>query len=219
MRLVHSEGGDRLVPGDERTLDLELAIRTGSMTLFSLPASAYPEHAPQLARYLTQQVNGICGRVTRAGDRTRAAFWIDDASGLAAGQLPALYERAREAGMVVMTAVQSLSNLATLGGERLHSAALDDAELVAILRQSLPRAATELAGLAGPRETWEHTHEIDGVSGWLDHSDETGRRTRQLAQRPVMPPEAIMRLRTGEAVLISRRDGLSVNRVRIEAVA
>ena len=215
-RLIQSEGGDQLLPGPASGLDLELAVRTGGVVLFSLPASAYPEHAPQLSRYLTQQVNAICGRITRAGQPTRAVFWIDDAAGLAAGQLPALYERAREAGVVVMTAVQSLSNLATLGGERLHSAALDDAELVAILRQSLPTAAAELAGLAGVNETWEHTHEVNGVAGWLEHSDETGRRTRRLGERPVIPPETIMRLRTGEAVLISRRDGLAVRRLRIE---
>jgi TraM recognition site of TraD and TraG len=216
-RLVQSEGGDQLVPNPESGLDLELAMRTGAVTLFSLPASAYPEHAPQLSRYLTQQVNAICGQITRGGQPTRAVFWIDDASGLSAGQLPALYERAREAGVVVMTAVQSLSNLTTLGGERLHAAALDDAELVVVLRQSLAGAADELAGLAGTHETYEHAHEVGQANGWLGHPDETGRRTRRLVDQPVVRPETIRRLRRGEAVLISRRDGLSARRIRIEA--
>ncbi|MCA1680017.1 MAG: ATP-binding protein [Actinobacteria bacterium] len=214
-RLIQSEGGERLVP-DESALDLEVAMRTGRIVLFSLPASAYPEHAPQLSRYLTQQVNAVCGRITFAGRAARAVFWIDDASGLAAGQLPALYERAREAGVVVMTAVQSLSNLSTLGGERLHAAALEDAELVAVLRQSLPAAAAELAALAGVEETYEHAHEVGESSGWLGLSDETGRRTRRRVERPTVPAEAIARMGTGEAVLISRREGLSVERIRIE---
>lgn len=198
-RLIQSEGGDRLVPDGGPELDLEVAMRTGAIVLFSLPASAYPEHAPQLSRYLIQQVNAVCGRVTRGGRPARAVFWIDDASGIAAGQLPALYERAREAGVVVMTAVQSLSNLATLGGERLHAAALDDAELVAVLRQSLPGAARELSELAGAKEVYEHAHEVGSTNGWLSHSDETGRRTRRLVEQPVVPPEAIKRLATGEA--------------------
>ena len=217
VRLLHSEGGDWL-DRTEDALDLELAMRTGAVVLFSLPASGYPEHAPQLCRYLTQQVNAVCGRITRAGRPTRAVFWIDDASALAAGQLPALYERAREAGVVVMTAVQSLSNLRTLGGERLLSAALDDAELVAVLRQSVPGAAIELSALAGDEETFVHAHEVGEAHGWLAHSDETGRRTRRLIDRPRVAPQAIKELRTGEAILISKRDGHQVERVRIEAV-
>ncbi|MGH2987363.1 MAG: type IV secretory system conjugative DNA transfer family protein, partial [Solirubrobacterales bacterium] len=218
-RLIQSEGGEQLVPDGGPELDLEVAMRTGAIVLFSLPASAYPEHAPQLSRYLTQQVNAVCGRITRGGRPGRAVFWIDDASGLAAGQLPALYERAREAGVVVMTAVQSLSNLTTLGGERLHAAALEDAELVAVLRQSLPGAASELAELAGAKEAYEHAHEVGGTNGWLGHSDETGRRTRRLVEQPIVSPEAIKRLRTGEAVLISRREGLTTKRIRIEQAA
>ncbi|MGH3991775.1 MAG: TraM recognition domain-containing protein, partial [Pseudonocardiaceae bacterium] len=135
------------------------------------------------------------------------------------GQLPALYERAREAGVVVMTAVQSLSNLTTLGGERLHAAALEDAELVAVLRQSLPDAASALAELAETKEIYEHAHEVGRTNGWLGHSDETGRRTRRLVEQPIVSPEAIKRLRTGEAVPISRREGMTTKRIRIEQAA
>lgn len=215
-RLIQSEGGDGLVPrAGELELDLEEAMRTGAIVLFSLPASGYPAHASQLARYLTQQVNAVCGQIVRAGKPARAVLWIDDASGLAAGQLPALYERAREAGVVVMTAVQSLSNLATLGGERLHAAALDDAEVVAVLRQSLPGAADELAALAGMEEVHDHTHEVSSGAGWIGVSDETGRRTRRLVERPRVSPEEIKRLGIGEAILISKRAGLDVERIRI----
>jgi type IV secretory pathway TraG/TraD family ATPase VirD4 len=191
-------------------------MRTGAIILFSLPAGGYPAHAAQLACYLTQQVNTACGQIIRAGRPARAVFWIDDASGLAAGQLPALYERAREAGLVVITAVQSLSNLATLGGERLHAAALDDAEIVAVLRQSLPGAADELAALAGHEEVFDHTHEVSNAAGVIGVSDETGRRTRRLVERPRVPAEEIKRLRVGEAILISKRAGLNLERIRIE---
>lgn len=215
-RLVQSEGGGWLTPrAGEPDLDLDEAMRTGAIVLFSLAAGGYPAHASQLARYLTQQVNTVCGQVIRAGRPARAVFWIDDASGLAAGQLPALYERAREAGLVVMTAVQSLSNLATLGGERLHAAALDDAEVVAVLRQSLPGAADELAALAGTEEVYDHAHEVASGGGWIGVSDETGRRTRRLVERPRVSPEEIKRLGVGEAVLISKRAGLDVERIRI----
>jgi hypothetical protein len=115
--------------------------------------------------------------------------------------------------------VQSLSNLTTLGGERLHAAALEDAELVAVLRQSLPDAASELAALAGAEEVYQHAHEVGSTNGWLGLSDETGRRTRRLVEQPIVSPEAIKRLRTGEAVLISRREGLTTTRIRIEHAA
>ena len=81
------------------------------------------------------------------------------------------------------------------------------------------QADGELAELAGAKEVYEHAHEVGSTNGWLGHSDETGRRTRRLVEQPIVSPEAIKRLRTGEAVLISSREGLTTKRIRIEQAA
>lgn len=215
QRVVQSQGGELLVPGAGAKVDLQQAISLGAVVLFSFPAGAYPEHAPQVSKYLTQQVNALCSHAIHDERKLEAMFWVDDVSGLAAGQLPALYERVRESGLVVMTTMQSVANLEALGGERFRAAALGNAELVVAMRQSDRASAEQLAALTG--KCWDHrfTSPVDGAGGEFGLFG-SGGGTRREIEVPVVSAEEIMNLAPGEAILISRRERREVSRIRVE---
>jgi hypothetical protein len=121
--------------------------------------------------------------------------------------------------MSYLVASQSVSNFRTAGGEKLLDAALDNSELVVIHRQSSPRAVEELASLGGTGQAWEYTHSVDDRTHSVLRGDETGNRTRRLAEQFRAHPNTIRQLAIGEAILIRNRPRFTVEEIRIQPTA
>ena len=81
-------------------------------------------------------------------------------------------------------------------------------------RQSSPGAVEDGANLGGTSEAWEHTHSVDDRSHHLLRIDETGNRTRRLAEQLRAHPNTIRQLATGEAILIRDRPRFAVEQLR-----
>jgi hypothetical protein len=67
-------------------------------------------------------------------------------------------------------------------------------------RQVVPQSAETLAGVMGTRLTWEHT---DRTETFLGIGAPTGHGTRTPSREFVVHPDAIKRLRTGQAAVTS----------------
>jgi type IV secretory pathway TraG/TraD family ATPase VirD4 len=141
--------------------------------------------------------------------------FVDELSAFDGDGLCAGFERGRSAGVRFLVATQSLSNLATAGGDKLLHAALDNAELLVIHRQAVPDAAETLAATAGTEETWEHTHKVSDAAGLRIGWDETGDRARRLTERFRAHPNLIKSLGQGEAVTVTQRPGFAVRRITV----
>lgn len=214
--MITSDGGEWLLPhplGHE--IDLYTAIRDGWLVVFTLPQGSYPELIPHVARYTISAVNAVSGRLEREGQMANTVLFIDELSAFDGDQLCATYERARSAGIKVVTSTQSLSNLEDVGGTKLLHAALDNSELIVVHRQAVPDTVELLSSLAGTEEAWEHTHKIDDAHSFHMGLDEVGERNRRLTDKFRVHPNTIKQLGKGEAVVITQRPTLAVERVKI----
>jgi hypothetical protein len=214
--MITSDGGEWLLPDPQgREIDLYTAIRDGWLVVFTLPQGSYPELIPHVARYTISAVNAVAGRLEREGHVADTILFIDELSAFDGDQLCATYERARSAGIKVVTSTQSLSNFEDVGGTKLLHAALDNAELIVVHRQAVPDTVELLSSLAGTEEYWEHTHKIDDAHSFHMGLDEVGERNRRLTDKFRVHPNEIKQLGKGEAVVISQRPTLSVLRVKV----
>jgi hypothetical protein len=216
--MVASDGATQLLPADDPSRELRLheAVANNELVVFTLPQGLYPDLVPHVTRYALQTLNAVCTRVEQSGTKANAMVFVDELSAFDGDQLCAGFERGRSAGVRYIVATQSLSNLATAGGDKLLHAALDNAELLVIHRQAVPDAAEALASIGGTEEAWEHTHQVaDGIGyriGW----DETGVRSRRLTDRFRAHPNVIKSLGQGEAIVVSQRPEFAVRRLRIQ---
>jgi type IV secretory pathway TraG/TraD family ATPase VirD4 len=216
--MIASDGGAALTHGPEDPhIDLLTSITRGDLVVFTLPQGAYPELVPHVARYVLQALASVCTRIEQRGTTANALVFVDELSAFDGDQLCAGFERGRSAGVRFVVATQSLSNLATAGGDKLLHAALDNAELLVIHRQAVPEAVELLASIAGTEEAWEHTHQVSDQIGRPIGWDETGVRARRLTDRFRAHPNVIKQLAQGEAVLVTHRPRLEVRQVRVRA--
>jgi TraM recognition site of TraD and TraG len=215
--MINSDGGQWLLPDAHgREIDLYRAIKDGWLVVFTLPQGSYPELIPHVARYTVAAVNAVAGRLEREGHQAHSVLFVDELSAFDGDQLCATYERGRSAGIRVAMSTQSLSNAEDAGGTKLLHAALDNSELIIVHRQSVPDTVELLASLAGTEEAWEHTHKVDDARSLHIGLDEVGERARRLTDRFRVHPNTIKQLAKGEAVVISQRPSLHVQRVLIE---
>ena len=151
--MITSDGGPSLLRadgGDE--IDLHTAIRDGWLVVFTLPAGTFPELVPHVARYALQALASVCSRIELTGRKADALVFVDELSAFDGDQLCAGFERGRSAGVRFLVATQSLSNLATAGGDKLLHAAIDNAELLVVHRQAVPDSVELLASIGGTEE-------------------------------------------------------------------
>ncbi|MDQ6728773.1 MAG: hypothetical protein M3022_00315, partial [Actinomycetota bacterium] len=78
-------------------------------------------------------------------------------------------------------------------------------------RQDVPGSARTFAEMAGSEQVWEETQTIPSWFG----AGQRSRGTRRAVSRLVVHPDEIARLRTGEAVMLSKTPVSSVTRVRV----
>jgi hypothetical protein len=216
--MANSDGADALLPStDGNEIRLHDAVRDGPLVVFTLPQGLYPALVPHVTRYVLQALNAVCTRIEAGGTKANAMVFVDELSAFDGDELCAGFERGRSAGVRFVVATQSLSNLASAGGDKLLHAALDNAELLVIHRQAVPDAAELLASIAGTEEAWEHTHKVSDAVGLRLGWDETGERNRRLTDRFKAHPNVIKRLRLGEAVVIAQRPEPRVVQLRVRA--
>ena len=214
--MANTDGADALMPANDE-IRLHEAIRDNHLVVFTLPQGLYPALVPHVTRYALQTINAVCTRIEARGTKANAMVFVDELSAFDGDELCAGFERGRSAGVRFIVATQSLSNLATAGGDKLLHAALDNAELLVIHRQAVPDTAELLASIGGTEEAWEHTHAVSDQAGLRIGWDETGRRNRRLTDRFRAHPNAIKQLGQGEAIVVSQRPRFGVRRIRVRA--
>lgn len=215
--MTNSDGAQALLPAPAGAGEISLhhAITTNHLVVFTLPQGLYPDLVPHVTRYALSTINAVCTRIEQSGTEADALVFVDELSAFDGDGLCAGFERGRSAGVRFVVATQSLSNLASAGGDKLLHAALDNAELLVIHRQAVPDAAEALASVGGTQEAWEHTHKVSDGAGLRIGWDETGERARRLTDQFRAHPNAIKSLAQGEAILVTQRPSFAVRRVAV----
>ncbi len=191
-------------PVAAESIDLRRALAGEQIVLFSLNAGTYGKLAAQLGTLVVQDLIATMGHrlsehgPARAGEQATVA--IDEFSAIGADGVAALFARGREAGIGMVLATQELADL-DRAAPGLRDQVLGNTAVKIAHRQDVPGSARTIAELAGTIECFEETRQLGGN---LLGSYETGRGSRRPVERFLVHPNEIKRLRTGDAVVITK---------------
>jgi hypothetical protein len=228
--LSESSAGGYLAGGPPTSsIDLGAALEGGDVVLFSLNSSVYGKLAAQLGALAIQDLVSAAGRrLETLGDTSaerpeglrdapgrspgHATVAIDEFSALGADNVLALLARGREAGVSVLLATQELVDLERAGAG-FRDQVLGNTAVKIVHRQEVPDSARTVARMAGTHRVWDVTEQIRGFfpSRGASHG------SRRQVDEFVVHPNEIMRLQTGQAILLSKTPVARVVRVVVRA--
>jgi len=214
--LTESHTGPYLAPPDDpgaHTIDLRDALRGPDVVVFSLNSSRYGKLASQIGTLVVQDLVAASGDrlIERSRGRSldQALIAIDEFSAIGSDHVIALFARGRESGTPVLVATQELADL-DRAAPGFKDQVLGLTAVKIAHRQDVPSSAHTIAQMAGTEQVWEVTRQI---GGWLSGGGSRG--TRRQVEQFIVHPNEIKRLRTGEAVVISKIRGAEPRTVRI----
>jgi conjugal transfer pilus assembly protein TraD len=183
------------------SVDLGAALEGGDVVLFSLNASTYGKLSAQLGALAIQDLTSAAGRRLErpgAGEPVPATIALDEFSALGADNVLSLLARGREAGVSVLLATQELADLER-AAPGFRDQVLGITALKLAHRQEVDASAVAISRLAGTERVWRETRQLPSLrSGRL-----ASRGTRHEVEEPVVHPNEIKRLSTGQLVLLS----------------
>ncbi len=208
-------------PRSGREVDLRAALDGDAVVVFSLNSSRYGQLAAQLGTLAIQDL------ITATGDRQervesprpgvripeQALVGIDEFSALGNDNVLALLARGRAAGVSVMLATQEFADL-DRAGRGLADQISGITGIKIAHRQDVHTSAQTVSQMAGTKRVWESSYQLaSGFSGGFGrHGD---RETRREVERPIIHPNTIKRLKTGQAVVISKMPEASARAIRV----
>ncbi len=178
---------DPTTPGAE-CIELLDAVRSGAVVYFSLHADSRPLLAQMLGAAIVQDLQTVVAALQEHPARCVVA--IDEFSAIAAEHVAGLFARARSAGISLLLGTQELSDLRLAGRETLQEQVLGNLTSLIAHRQVVPASAELIARLAGGKGAWRTSVSSDGRS------------TRTRVSEPLISPEEVMSLATGQAAVL-----------------
>jgi type IV secretory pathway TraG/TraD family ATPase VirD4 len=219
--LAESDAGAWLAPAGEATAGSEIDLGSalcdagGPVVLFSINSSVYGALGAQLGALVVQDVTSAAGRRLQSSTvRARpATVALDEFSALGADNVLSLLARGREAGVGVLLATQELTDLER-AGRGFRDQVLGITAVTLAHRQEVHESALAVSRMAGTKLEWRQTRPRGGLLG-----RSALRVTEREHEEPVVHPNTIKRLPTGQVVLVTHVPRPTVARVRIDPAA
>jgi conjugal transfer pilus assembly protein TraD len=216
-----SRGGAGAGPGAE--VDLRAALDGDAVVVFSLNSSRYGQLAAQLGTLAIQDLITATGarqeRVEnpRSGEPRpeQALVGIDEFSALGNDNVLSLLARGRAAGVSVLLATQEFADL-DRAGRGLADQISGITAIKIAHRQDVHSSAQTVSQMAGTKRVWESSYQrASGMSAGLGFGRHGDRETRHEVERPIVHPNTIKTLKTGQAVVISKLPEARTRTVRV----
>ena len=205
--------------GPEANIDLRAALDGEAVVVFSLNSSRYGKLAAQLGTLAIQDL------ITATGDRQervesprpgqsvpeQALVGLDEFSALGNDNVLSLLARGRSSRVSVLLATQELADLNRAG----HGLADQIVGITAVKiahRQDVHASAQTVAQMAGTERVWESSYQL--AAGAFGRR-RTSRETRRSIEQPVIHPNTVKQLKTGQAVVIAKHPEASTRTVRV----
>jgi conjugal transfer pilus assembly protein TraD len=206
--ISESHVGAYLEPGRGAMVDVREGLDGRAVVLFSLNSSRYGSLSAQLGTIAVQDLVAAVGdRLQRPG-APDAVVGIDEFSALGADHVVNLLARGREAGVSVIVATQELADL-DRAARGLRDQVLGNTAFKIAHRQDVPSSAAMIAELVGTEQVWDRTYRAG--CGLRD----SGRGTERLKEQPLLHPNEVKRLRTGEGIMITKTPDAQARRVHV----
>ncbi len=222
--LSESDAGPWLAPAEDGvapTVDLGRALSSGDeVVLLSINSSIYGALSAQLGALAVQDLTSAAGRrlgeSSAAGRVAPAIVAVDEFSALGADNVLSLLARGREAGVGVLLATQELADLER-AGRGFRDQVLGITAVTLAHRQEVHESALAISRMAGTRTVWRETRPNPAPLAALRRGGPHPG-TRRQQEEPVVHPNAIKRLRTGQLVLLTGVPRPIAARVQVEPV-
>jgi type IV secretory pathway TraG/TraD family ATPase VirD4 len=194
--LLMSDFGELMLAA-QPTLSLADAYRSSQIVYFALPVALFPETAPQVAKLVIGDLNGVAGMVQNGElHKGFASIVVDEFAAFAMPLFIDLLNKARSAGMAITIAHQSMRSDLAKAGEGYAGQVADNTNLKICLRQS--EDAEYFANLAGTRSIVKRTHQTQVT---LLGVDPTGLGSAVDADEFQVSPNLIRELPPGVAIV------------------
>jgi conjugal transfer pilus assembly protein TraD len=220
--LSESDAGRWLEPpesGGGPAVDLGQVLAGGDeVVLLSINSSIYGALGAQLGALAVQDLTSAAGRRLGESGAPRgprpATIAIDEFSALGADNVLSLLARGREAGVGVLLATQELADLER-AGRGFRDQVLGITAVTLAHRQEVHESALAISRMAGTRIVWRETRPNPASLRVLGRgAPHPG--TRREHEEPIVHPNAIKRLRTGQLVLLTGVPRPIAARVQVE---
>jgi len=211
--ITESDSGAYLsAEAGQRAIDLRRTLEGRDVVLFSLNSSRYGKLAAQIGTLVAQDLIAASGHrlLLPEAQRQQALIGVDEFSALGTDHLVGLLERGRESGMVVLLATQEFADMERVA-RGLQQQVSGVTALKIFHRQDVPASAQLVADMIGTEFGWEETRTIGGL--FSRYNGNVG--TRRLVERPIVHPNVIKSLQTGEAIVLRKLPAMSVRKVRV----
>ena len=203
--MLKSEFGQLL--NSRESIDILDSIAQRRVVYVMLDGQTYGVTAKRVGRMILSDLRSASGAIVShltKEERPRFTVIVDEFSELVSnkelGQLfTGFLNRCRGSGIGIVIAHQSLGDFED---EQLTKQVLDSTETLFSFVQKDPESCEILAGLAGTKETWEKTEQLDTK---LLIEDKTGRGTRKLVYEYIYHPNVFKSLEVGQAVYIAKK--------------
>jgi hypothetical protein len=203
--MLRSEFGTILT--SPNSLDLVETMKSGKLLYILLDGQTYGETAVRFGQILLAELRSASGHIVSnlvKNKRPRFTVIIDEFSDLvSSGEMARVFtgflNRSRGSGIGVIIAHQSLGDF---DDPNTAKQVIDCTETLFSFVQKDPDTCETLSGIAGTKEHWETTEQIEG--SFLPQTA-TGRGTRKWVHGFLIHPNTFKTLGIGEAVYVAKK--------------
>ena len=188
---------------DASGIDIFTALKENAVILFILNPLLYPEMSPLVGNLIIIDSKKAVSNFFQK-EKKRIFYILDEINVYASSSLLDLVNKSRSANITCILATQSLSDLDNVT-EQFKEQIIENSNNYIILRQNSSVNAEHWSNVLGTRETMQATYQIKGGNGDVQSTDLGSlRKTREYLYHP----DDIKRLKTGEAIFLSRDEML-----------
>jgi hypothetical protein len=205
-KVIYSGAGELLTDdAGEKSFTIEEAIESGLITYFLMNSLSSKETATTVGKLLLQDLMGYVGRAyeKEAGDRKPVTIIIDEFAEFAIPEFPSFLNRVRGAGINVVIAHQTRSDLKAVSPDYQNKIeANTNTKIVAGVTD--PEDAQFYAQMIGTQTNVKKTHQVQEEGIFFVTETQTGMKSVREVEEFIIHPNRIKRIEQGEALVISR---------------
>jgi type IV secretory pathway TraG/TraD family ATPase VirD4 len=205
-KVIYSGAGELLTEdAGENSFTVEEAIENGLITYFLMNSLSSKETATTVGKLLLQDLMGYVGRAyeKEAGERKLITIIIDEFAEFAIPEFPSFLNRVRGAGINVVIAHQTRSDLKAVSPDYQNKIeANTNTKIVAGVTD--PEDAQFYAQMIGTRATLKKTYQVQEEGVFFVTETSTGMKSVREVEEFIIHPNRIKRIEQGEALVISR---------------
>ncbi len=209
-KILYSNAGDIFTTNTEQFEPLKFrdAIQRGEIVYLFMNSMSLKEVASSVGKLILQDLMKEVGHIydSRSELSENMSVVIDEFASFATPDFINFLDKARGAGVELMLAHQSMSDLKEIS-DNFGTRILENTASKVIFNTQSPSDAEMFAGIVGTYEGTEDTVQVDkgGFFGALFEANETGMGSRRRVERFNIHPNVFKNLRQGEAVVMASK--------------